>query len=269
MASVHRDPRSPHGVWYCRLATADGRQVWRSTKNRDKHQAQILCDAWQETENEAANGINPRNSLPYRDQAIPRRPQRIYFAASRLEVKIGLTTDPPRRVAAMRVVRPDIRLLGDIPGDRETEKALHARFSKDRIGGEWFHFTEEIKCAIDELLAGNNGAVPLRIETSQAKLLAGPECLQVRAAADYSSLSSTELFRLCTQGEIESIHKLKPGQAKGIRLIRKSSLDEYLQSFLPGGSRYVPEEEIRNRREKLAERFSTKKQRGHARKEAP
>ena len=65
-----------------------------------------------------------------------------------------------------------------------------------------------------------------------------PEWFRVREAADYSSLSSTELFRLCINGEIESIHKLKPGQSKGVRLIRRSSLDEYLQSFLPGGSRY-------------------------------
>jgi hypothetical protein len=86
-----------------------------------------------------------------------------------------------------------------------------------------------------------------------------PEWFRVREAADYSSLSSTELFRLCINGEIESIHKLRPGQAKGIRLIRKSSLDEYLQSFLPGRSRYVPEQEIRNRRDKLAARFSSKK----------
>jgi hypothetical protein len=46
------------------------------------------------------------------------------------------TTDPPGRAAAMRIARPDIRLLGDIPGDRETEKALQQRFSEDRIGGE-------------------------------------------------------------------------------------------------------------------------------------
>jgi integrase len=55
MASVHRDPRYPHGVWYCALATADGRRVWRTTKKHNKRQAQVLCDAWQQAEIEAAD----------------------------------------------------------------------------------------------------------------------------------------------------------------------------------------------------------------------
>ena len=56
MASVHRDPRSPRGVWYCALTTADGRRFWRSTKKRNKRQAEVLCDAWEQAEIEAANG---------------------------------------------------------------------------------------------------------------------------------------------------------------------------------------------------------------------
>ena len=61
MASIHRDPRSPYGVWYCCLATADGRRTWRSTKTRNKRQARILCDAWQQAEEEAATGHLTRN----------------------------------------------------------------------------------------------------------------------------------------------------------------------------------------------------------------
>jgi hypothetical protein len=65
-----------------------------------------------------------------------------------------------------------------------------------------------------------------------------PEWLRVRDAADYSGISQTELFRLCLQGEIQSVHKLRPGQVKGIRLINKPSLDAYVRSFLPGGPRF-------------------------------
>jgi len=61
MASVHRDPRSPQGVWYCRLTLIDGRRIWRSTKKRNKRQAQVLCDAWQQAELEAANGELTKN----------------------------------------------------------------------------------------------------------------------------------------------------------------------------------------------------------------
>lgn len=56
MASVHRDPRFPKGPWNCSLTLADGRRVWRSTKKRNKREAKILCDAWQQAEIEAANG---------------------------------------------------------------------------------------------------------------------------------------------------------------------------------------------------------------------
>jgi hypothetical protein len=66
-----------------------------------------------------------------------------------------------------------------------------------------------------------------------------PEWFRIADAAVYSRLSTTELFRICITGDVESIHKIQPGRKRGIRLIRKKSLDEYLESFLPGGSRYM------------------------------
>lgn len=79
-----------------------------------------------------------------------------------------------------------------------------------------------------------------------------PEWLRVRDANRYSSISQTELFRLCVDGEIESVHKLKPGQAKGIRLINKKSLDAYVRSFLPGGKRYQKSTAIEQRTKRAA-----------------
>lgn len=73
MASVHRDPRSPSGVWYCRLTTVDGRRVWRSTKKRNKRQAQILCDAWQQAELEAANeGLTKQRAAQILNETLRR-----------------------------------------------------------------------------------------------------------------------------------------------------------------------------------------------------
>ena len=56
MASVHRDPRYPKGVWYCLYRLADGRRVFRSTGKRNKREAEIVCQALQQTEDEAATG---------------------------------------------------------------------------------------------------------------------------------------------------------------------------------------------------------------------
>jgi integrase len=55
MSSVHRNPRSPKGVYYAALRLADGRRAWRSTKTRDKTKARIIADAWQAAEAAAAN----------------------------------------------------------------------------------------------------------------------------------------------------------------------------------------------------------------------
>ena len=70
--------------------------------------------------------------------------QRVYFALSGTEVKIGISSNPRHRIGGMRSARPDIKLLADIPGDEKTEAYLHQRFEAFRIAGEWFHFTKEI-----------------------------------------------------------------------------------------------------------------------------
>ncbi len=56
MASIHRDPRSPKGVWYCAYYLADGRRAFRSTGKRNKSEAQVICQGWHQAENEAADG---------------------------------------------------------------------------------------------------------------------------------------------------------------------------------------------------------------------
>jgi integrase len=54
MASINRDPRFPKGVFYARLRLADGTRVMRSTGKKNKREAEIICDAWQAAEDEAA-----------------------------------------------------------------------------------------------------------------------------------------------------------------------------------------------------------------------
>jgi integrase len=63
MASIHRDPRSPKGVWYCAYTLADGSRSLRSTGKKEKAQAQIVCQALQQAENEAAGGELSRDRL--------------------------------------------------------------------------------------------------------------------------------------------------------------------------------------------------------------
>jgi integrase len=63
MASIHRDPRFPKGVFYCAYVLADGRRAMRSTGKRDKSQAAIVCQALQQAENELAGGELTKDRL--------------------------------------------------------------------------------------------------------------------------------------------------------------------------------------------------------------
>ncbi len=63
-------------------------------------------------------------------------------------VKIGVTTDPPARLAAIRsgrgaIVPNNVRLaalqiLAQHPGDRLLERDLHRHYANRRLVGEWF-----------------------------------------------------------------------------------------------------------------------------------
>ena len=63
MASIHRDPRFPKGVWYCNYTLADGRRVFRSTGKRERKAAQIICQALQQAEDEARGGSLSKDRL--------------------------------------------------------------------------------------------------------------------------------------------------------------------------------------------------------------
>jgi integrase len=56
MASIHRNPRSPKGVWYAHYRLADGRRIARSTGTRDRLKAEIIAQAWDTAEISAASG---------------------------------------------------------------------------------------------------------------------------------------------------------------------------------------------------------------------
>jgi len=57
-------------------------------------------------------------------------------------------------------------------------------------------------------------------------------------AAQQSGISRPELFRYVVSGEILGSHIRKPGASKGVWLVNLASLDEFIRSFLPDGSRY-------------------------------
>jgi hypothetical protein len=64
------------------------------------------------------------------------------------------------------------------------------------------------------------------------------EWLKLIDAQGAFGISRPEIYRAIIRGDVVGSHLTKPGKEKGIWLVNRSSLDEYIRSFLPGGSRY-------------------------------
>jgi hypothetical protein len=59
----------------------------------------------------------------------------------------------------------------------------------------------------------------------------------IDAEAAYG-ISRPEIFRAVVRGDIAGSHLLKLGKTKGIWLVNKASVEAYIRSFMPGGSRH-------------------------------
>jgi len=54
MASIHRDPRSPY--WFCAFTLPSGKRTLRSTKERDRKKALVICNGWDKAAKSAREG---------------------------------------------------------------------------------------------------------------------------------------------------------------------------------------------------------------------
>lgn len=60
--------------------------------------------------------------------------------------KIGFSNCPENRLSQLQVGNPfSLELSAIIEGEIEDEKNLHQKFSKYKLSGEWFHYSDEIK----------------------------------------------------------------------------------------------------------------------------
>jgi len=90
----------------------------------------------------------------------------VYFAQARTDqttVKIGFTSDIVRRKGNLSTSTPGgVAILATLPGNKETEEYLHEKFSDDRLGGEWFRFSDGIRDFVRDVQNGKQGLVPFR-----------------------------------------------------------------------------------------------------------
>lgn len=67
-------------------------------------------------------------------------------------VKIGYSSSLSSRLRALKGMyrNPLLRVVGVLPGGRDLEEELHARFSDLNDGGEWFSLTPSLREFIDK-----------------------------------------------------------------------------------------------------------------------
>lgn len=73
-------------------------------------------------------------------------------------IKIGFAKNPVNRLPGLQVNNPArLRPLGQLEGDKTTERELHARFIGTRISGEWFEPSPDLLA-----LAASAAPFPIR-----------------------------------------------------------------------------------------------------------
>lgn len=80
--------------------------------------------------------------------------------------KIGYSGNPLVRMANLQTATPyKLRLAGTLPGGKAEEQELHGLFDGQRINGEWFHASDELFNAFDEI-PGEDDYEPTAVKIS-------------------------------------------------------------------------------------------------------
>lgn len=72
----------------------------------------------------------------------------VYFIRSgkRGAIKIGWAKDVSKRLRILQTgSAEELSLIGAIPGGKRLERQIHERFAADRLTGEWFKPTAEVR----------------------------------------------------------------------------------------------------------------------------
>jgi hypothetical protein len=89
--------------------------------------------------------VIPEPTPPRRKESV------VYFVAVRGFVKIGWTTDWPKRLASLQGANPEkLEILLILGRPAIYEKTLHTTFAEHRGNGEWFKDCHEIRAFIEK-----------------------------------------------------------------------------------------------------------------------
>ena len=70
----------------------------------------------------------------------------VYFARAGNKVKIGVSKNPQQRLGSIKTGSSNkVRIYYVTPGDMALERDLHRLFAADRVNGEWFIYSSQIR----------------------------------------------------------------------------------------------------------------------------
>lgn len=82
----------------------------------------------------------------------------VYFISNGAYVKIGVASNPKKRLKALQTGNPHkLELLRVIKGGHAEEAALHAHFAHLRVNGEWFKYHSEMLHIEPRVVANSSG----------------------------------------------------------------------------------------------------------------
>jgi Meiotically up-regulated gene 113 len=171
----------------------------------------------------------------------------VYFIQSARRIKIGFTTNLPKRLMALKTgAAHKLTVLGAVDGDRSLEQSLHRQLSAHRVEGEWFKRHPEVVATIEKLIAQLPPAPepPAKVFARQSvPILDGApyeegddSTSQVdRLLAEYAP-SMKELKAFCDE-KMPQLRMLPESKKELVRDAYDAAKDKYFAEFWPCAGR--------------------------------
>jgi hypothetical protein len=162
----------------------------------------------------------------------------VYFLRHQALIKIGFSSDLPRRIRAIISTIPgEVEFLGHMPGGREVEAHFHDCFADSRFSGEWFAETPALSALIDAIALREMPAESP--EPSALKRLDNDEVWRQQservrhwASLNWPALSHkgrlAELQRMLpfSRRRVRALYNYEPGQT--LRAFELEAIDELM-----------------------------------------
>lgn len=153
----------------------------------------------------------------------------IYFIRQDSAVKIGYTKNPKLRLSELQVSNPNVlSILLLIPGGYEDEQSLHKTFEDDKIRGEWFYLSDDIrdfiKSKYNEDMRYDEGVRDNADPNIQTRFIRNIEGYNLREMGEKLNMTKQGIFRIEDselQGTITMSRLKRFGEALGYDLIYK------------------------------------------------